>query len=127
VALAGLAGLLVVVHSVVLRRGVQAVTGGDWGYYLHAGVAMQAVLFACLRIAGVVTSAVARLATDLAGYSLVGRVSHPLDDVPNFMNSACSLLSDQPCLVAAVHPIYSFGPCEHCLIGLDRQRAYDQL
>jgi hypothetical protein len=35
-------------------------------------------MLAHLRIAGVVTFAVARLATDLAGYSLVVRVSHPL-------------------------------------------------
>ena len=45
-------------------------------------------MLAHLRIAGVVTSTVARLATDLAGYSLVGRVSHPLDDSPNFVATA---------------------------------------
>ena len=39
-----------------------------------------------------------------------GRVSHPLDDVPNFMNSShYSLLSDQPFLVALSHRF--FCPC----------------
>jgi hypothetical protein len=42
-------------------------------------------MLACLRIAGVVTFAVARLATDPPGSALVGRVSHPLDDRLNFM------------------------------------------
>jgi hypothetical protein len=45
-------------------------------------------ILAYLRIADVVTFAVARLATDLAGYSLVGQVSHPLDDEPNFVTTA---------------------------------------
>ena len=36
-----------------------------------------------------------------AVYPFAGRVSHPLDDIPNFMNSSHhSLLSDQPFLVA---------------------------
>jgi hypothetical protein len=41
-------------------------------------------MFACLRIAGVVTFSVARLASDWAGFPLVGRVLHPLDDVSEF-------------------------------------------
>jgi hypothetical protein len=45
-------------------------------------------MFARLRIAGVVAFTVARLATVLVGYSLVGQVSHLLDDVPNFMATA---------------------------------------
>jgi hypothetical protein len=45
-------------------------------------------MLAHLRIAGVVTFAVARLATDLAGYSLVVQVSHLMDDVPNFVATA---------------------------------------
>jgi len=54
-----------------------------------------------LRIAGRVTATVARLATGWAGSPFAGRVSHPLDDVPNFIRfSPISLLSDQPCLVA---------------------------
>ena len=54
-----------------------------------------------LRIAGRVAAPVARLATGWGGYPFAGRVSHPLDDIPNFMNSSHdSLLSDQPFLVA---------------------------
>jgi hypothetical protein len=54
-----------------------------------------------LRIAGHVAASVARLATGWGGYPLAGRVSHPLDDIPNFMNSSHdSLLSDQNFLVA---------------------------
>jgi len=54
-----------------------------------------------LRIAGRVTATVARLATGWAGSPFAGRVSHPLDDVPQFIRfSSISLLSDQPCLVA---------------------------
>jgi hypothetical protein len=45
-------------------------------------------MLAHLRIAGVVTFAVARLATDLAGYSLVVRALHPTDDLPNFVATA---------------------------------------
>ena len=57
---------------------------------------------ACLRIADVVTAVVARLATDLVGYPVAGRVSHPLDDFSEFRDLPHgSLLSDQPCLVAA--------------------------
>jgi hypothetical protein len=41
-------------------------------------------MLAHLRIADVVTSVVARLASDLAGYSLVGQVSHLLDNVTEF-------------------------------------------
>ena len=56
-----------------------------------------------LRIAGRVAAPVARLATGWGGYPFTGRDSHPLDDVPNFMNSSHdSLLSDQPFLVAPV-------------------------
>jgi hypothetical protein len=59
-------------------------------------------MLARLRIATVVADDVARLATDLAGYSLVGRASHPLDDFSEFRSYRISLLlSDQPCLVAA--------------------------
>jgi hypothetical protein len=54
------------------------------GFRKFRGWIAAAHMLARLRIAGVVTFAVARLATDLAGYSLVVRVSHPLDDVPNF-------------------------------------------
>jgi len=44
---------------------------------------------------------VARLTTGWGGYPFAGRVSHPLDDIPNFMNSSHdSLPSDQPFLVA---------------------------
>ncbi len=53
-------------------------------------VPFAAHMLAHLRIADVVTDAVARLATGLTGYSLAGRVSHPLDDVPNFVITACS-------------------------------------
>jgi len=54
-----------------------------------------------LRIAGRVAAPVARLATGWGGYPFTGRDSHPLDDIPNFMNSSHdSLLSDQPFLVA---------------------------
>ena len=54
-----------------------------------------------LRIAGRVAAPVARLATGWGGYPFAGRVSHPLDDLPNFMNSSHdSLPSDQPFLVA---------------------------
>jgi hypothetical protein len=54
-----------------------------------------------LRIAGRVTAPVARLATGWGGSPFAGRVSHPLDDAPNFMNSShLSFLSDQPFLVA---------------------------
>jgi hypothetical protein len=54
-----------------------------------------------LHIAGRVAAPVARLAPGWGGYPFAGRVSHPLDDVPNFMNSSHdSLLSDQPFLVA---------------------------
>ena len=54
-----------------------------------------------LRIAGRVAAPVARLASGWGGYPFSGRVSHPLDDIPNFMNSSHdSLPSDQPFLVA---------------------------
>ena len=54
-----------------------------------------------LRIAGRVAAPVARLATGWGGYPFAGRDSHPLDDIPNFMNSSHdSLPSDQPFLVA---------------------------
>jgi hypothetical protein len=54
-----------------------------------------------LRIAGRVAAPVARLATGWGGYPFAGRDSHPLDDIPNFMNSSHdSLLSDQNFLVA---------------------------
>jgi hypothetical protein len=52
-------------------------------------------------IADRVAAPVARLATGWGGYPFAGRDSHPLDDIPNFMNSSHdSLLSDQPFLVA---------------------------
>ena len=54
-----------------------------------------------LRIADRVAAPVARFATGWGGYPFAGRVSHPLDDIPNFMNSSHdSLPSDQPFLVA---------------------------
>jgi hypothetical protein len=58
------------------------------GFGSFRGWIAAAHMLARLRIAGVVTFAVARLATDLAGYSLVVRVSHPMDDVPNFVATA---------------------------------------
>jgi len=58
-------------------------------------------LLVCLRINRPITGATARLTTDLPGWALVGRDSHPQDDKPNFMKSSHdSLLSDQHCLVA---------------------------
>src|ERR1017187_5056750 len=62
-------------------------------------------ILVCLRIAVVVTHAVARLATDLRDCALVGRDSHPLDG--NFRISRASefsFLSDQPFLVATTLP-----------------------
>jgi len=41
-----------------------------------------------LRFAGGVADTVARLATDPGGLPLVGRVSHPLDDKRNFIESS---------------------------------------
>jgi hypothetical protein len=69
-------------------------------------------------IAGRVAASVARLATGWGGYPLAGRVSHPLDDIPNFMNSSHdSLLSDQNFLVALKgHPLD--GRCELCYLTL---------
>lgn len=49
---------------------------GEW---LFRGCIPTAHTLACLRIAVVVTHAVARLATDLRVFALVGRDSHPLD------------------------------------------------
>jgi hypothetical protein len=43
-------------------------------------------LFACLRINRVITGVTARLTTDLPGSALAGRDSHPLDDIPNFVD-----------------------------------------
>jgi hypothetical protein len=58
-------------------------------------------LFAYLRINGTIAGTAARLATDLPGWALIGRDSHPLDDELNFVKSSHdSLLSDQQCLVA---------------------------
>ncbi len=48
---------------------------------------------ACLRFAGPVTETVARLATGWAGSPLAGRVSHPLDNKSNFMESSHTLQS----------------------------------
>src|ERR1017187_2394386 len=67
----------------------------------------MAHILVCLRIAVVVTHAVARLATDLRDCALVGRDSHPLDG--NFRISRASefsFLSDQPFLVATI-PAFS--------------------
>jgi hypothetical protein len=44
-----------------------------------------------LRIAGVVTSTVARLATGLWGSTLAGRASHPPDDIPEFRSTIACL------------------------------------
>jgi len=64
-----------------------------------------------LRIADRVAAPVARLATGWGGYPFAGRDSHPLDDIPNFMNSSHdSLLSDQPFLVA-LKQLGSRNPC----------------
>jgi hypothetical protein len=58
---------------------------------------------ACLRIHCCVAAAVARMATDLPGSALVGRDSHPPDDIQDFANFPhSSLLPDQQCLVAPV-------------------------
>jgi hypothetical protein len=63
-------------------------------------------LFACLRINAAIAGRAARLATDLPGWALVGRDSHPLDDEPNFVKSSHnSLLSDQQCLVASTERV----------------------
>src|SRR5262249_54097318 len=60
-------------------------------------------VLACLRIASLVTHAGARLATDLLGFTLVGRASHPLDSKLSFKDlSHCPLPSDQDLLVARV-------------------------
>jgi hypothetical protein len=50
-----------------------------------SGLYPAAHLFACLRINRPVTVTAARLATDLRGWTLIGRDSHPLDDKPNFL------------------------------------------
>jgi hypothetical protein len=65
----------------------------------------MAHILVCLRIAVVVTHAVARLATDLRDCALVGRVSHPLDRIFRISRaSGFSFLSDQPFLVATIPP-----------------------
>ena len=51
----------------------------------------MAHILVCLRIAVVVTHAVARLATDLRDCALVGRVSHPLDGISEFQELPNSL------------------------------------
>jgi hypothetical protein len=78
--------------------------GNPWapGFRTFRGWIAAAHMLAHLRIAGVVTSAVARLATDLAGYSLVARDLHPMDDLPSFVATAwCYSFPDQHCPVAA--------------------------
>jgi len=56
---------------------------------------------ACLRIHRGVTTTMARLATDLPGWALIGRDSHPLDDKRTFVTLPHRhFLSDQHGLVA---------------------------
>jgi hypothetical protein len=65
------------------------------------GCIPTAHVLAYLRFNRTVTAPAARLATDLRGYALVGRDSHPLGNKPNFAKSPHDfLLSDQQCLVA---------------------------
>ena len=72
------------------------------------GCIAAAHLLACLRINRVIAGPTARLATGLPGSALAGRVSHPLDDRPNFMESSHdSLLSDQHCLVATTKRFFT--------------------
>lgn len=60
-------------------------------------------LLAYLRIAGLISEVVARLATDLPGSALAGRDSHPLDDILAFLKpTTSSFPPDQPFLVALV-------------------------
>jgi hypothetical protein len=52
-----------------------------------------------LRFASIVTDTGARLTTDLPGWALVGRVSHPLDDSSNFLKVITYFLSTGPALL----------------------------
>src|SRR5260370_23989682 len=73
------------------------------GMRTFRGCNPTAHMLACLRINRAITGPTARLTTDLLGSALVGRDSHPLDDIPNFMKSSHnSLLSGQHSLVATV-------------------------
>ena len=63
-----------------------------------SGLNAPAHTFARLRIADVVTSAVARLATDLPGSALVGSVSHRLDDDSEFQGSIVFSYPNGPAL-----------------------------
>jgi hypothetical protein len=41
----GLTALLTVLHSLLFRRGIERLTGADWGYYVHAGLAWQSTIW----------------------------------------------------------------------------------
>ena len=56
-------------------------------------------MLVCLRFAHIVTNTGARLTTDLPGWALVGRVSHPLDDSSNFLKVITYFLSTGPALL----------------------------
>ena len=60
------------------------------------GCIPTAHILARLRIAAVVTHAVARLATNLRDCALVGRASHPLDGVSEFQVSSEQFLPFRP-------------------------------
>ena len=65
------------------------------------GAYLAARAFACLRIIREHRCPEARLATDLPGWALIGRVSHPQDDSSGFRDLPhVSLPPDQHCLVA---------------------------
>ena len=70
--------------------------------YSFRGHDPTAHTLACLRFAGTVTGAVARLATGSGGLTLAGRVSHPLDDESKFHGVIASppIPIDQQSLVA---------------------------
>ena len=57
-----------------------------------------------VRIAHAVADVGARLATDLPGSALVGRVSHPLDDSSQFPIVIASFLSKGPALLGRTRP-----------------------
>ena len=61
--------------------------------YNFRGHVPTAHTLAHLRFADLVTETVARLATGSGGLTLAGRVSHPLDDERNFMESFAILQS----------------------------------
>jgi hypothetical protein len=66
--------------AAVFRRRVAL----DTGHQKLSRLFAAAHMLARLRINAAVTDDAARLATDLPGSALVGRVSHPLDDFSEF-------------------------------------------